>query len=656
MYHTLQLVLILLAAAVLIVVLFRFLRLPPLLGYLVIGAALSPHAFGLLPDTEETHTFAEIGVVFLMFSIGLEFSLPRLSTMKYLVFGLGSLQVGLTMALVVAVAVAWGMDWRAGIALGGVLAMSSTAIVGKMLEERFEINSQHGRQIMGVLLFQDLAVVPLLIIIPALSAPPESLALLLAGALVEALAIFALLFYFGQRLLRPWFHLVARQKSSELFVLNVLFVTLGMAYLTGAAGLTLALGAFLAGALISETEYRYQVEADIRPFRDVLLGLFFVTIGMQLDFKIVAGNIGWIVLLLVALIGFKGLLIAGLSRGFEATPSVAFRVGASLSQGGEFGFVLLALAAGTQVLNTEVAQIVLASMVLSMLVAPFIIEHSEHLARHVSGADWLNQAAALHKIAVQTMTVDAHVIICGYGRCGQNLTRFLDQEGISWVALDLDPTRIRDAVAGGENVVYGDASRREVLIAAGLSRARALIVTYVDVPSALQVLNHTQQMRPELPVVVRTRDDANVAQLKDAGAAEVVAEIPEGSLMLASTALMLLGVPFTRVLQYIRDTRESRYHLFQGFFRGTTEDAVGRAAEFEPRLHSIVIPEGAAAIGKTLRELNLESRGVGVTAVRRRNVRGLDPSPETLLETGDVLVLQGSEQDLFAAEMQLMQG
>jgi CPA2 family monovalent cation:H+ antiporter-2 len=656
MYHTLQLVLILLAAAVLIVVLFRFLRLPPLLGYLVIGAVLSPHAFGLLPDTEETHTLAEIGVVFLMFSIGLEFSLPRLSTMKHLVFGLGSLQVGLTMALVVAVAVAWGMDWRAGIALGGVLAMSSTAIVGKMLEERFEINSQHGRQIMGVLLFQDLAVVPLLIIIPALSAPPESLALLLAGALVEALAIFALLFYFGQRLLRPWFHLVARQKSSELFVLNVLFVTLGMAYLTGAAGLTLALGAFLAGALISETEYRYQVEADIRPFRDVLLGLFFVTIGMQLDFKIVAGNIGWIVLLLVALIGFKGLLIAGLSRGFEAPPSVAFRVGASLSQGGEFGFVLLALAAGTQVLNTEVAQIVLASMVLSMLVAPFIIEHSEHLARHVSGADWLNQAAALHKIAVQTMTVDAHVIICGYGRCGQNLTRFLDQEGISWVALDLDPTRIRDAVAGGENVVYGDASRREVLIAAGLSRARALIVTYVDVPSALQVLNHTQQMRPELPVVVRTRDDANVAQLKDAGAAEVVAEIPEGSLMLASTALMLLGVPFTRVLQYIRDTRESRYHLFQGFFRGTTEDAVGRAAEFEPRLHSIVIPEGAAAIGKTLRELNLESRGVGVTAVRRRNVRGLDPSPETLLETGDVLVLQGSEQDLFAAEMQLMQG
>jgi CPA2 family monovalent cation:H+ antiporter-2 len=638
------------------VVLFRFLRLPPLLGYLLIGAALSPHAFGWIPDTEEARSLAAFGVVFLMFSIGLEFSLPRLFTMKHLVFGLGLLQVGLTMAVVLAVAVAWGMDWRAGLVLGGVLAMSSTAIIGKMLEERLEINSQHGRQIMGVLLFQDLAVVPLLIIVSALSAPPENLALLLGNALLKALVVFALLLYFGQRLLRPWFHLVARQKSAELFVLNVLFVTLGLAYLTGEAGLTLALGAFLAGALISETEYRYQVEADIRPFRDVLLGLFFVTIGMQLNLRIVASNIGWVILLLVVLIFVKGLLIAGLSRLFKAPPAVAFRVGAILGQAGEFGFVLLALAAQTDILEADLSQIVLASMVLSMLVTPFVIEHSEHLARHVSGADWLNRAAALHKIAVQTMASDAHVIICGYGRCGQNLTRFLDKEGISWVALDLDPARIKDAGAAGENVVYGDASRREVLTAAGLLRARALIVTYVDVASSLKVLRHVQEMRPDLPVVVRTRDDASVTELKNAGAAEVVAEIPEGSLILASTALMLLGVPFARVLQYIRDTRESRYRIFQGFFRGSTDDAVGTVGNFQPRLHSIVIAEGAAAVGKTLRELNLESRGVDVTAVRRRNVRGLDPSPDTMLETGDVLVLKGSEQDLFAAEMQLMQG
>ncbi|MGH8727975.1 MAG: NAD-binding protein, partial [Burkholderiales bacterium] len=238
----------------------------------------------------------------------------------------------------------------------------------------------------------------------------------------------------------------------------------------------------------------------------------------------------------------------------------------------------------------------------------------------------------------------------------QNLTRILEKEEIFWIALDLDPVRIKDAVAGGENVVYGDASRREVLTAAGLMRARALIVTYVDVASALKVLRHAQEMRPELPVVVRTRDDTNLAQLKNAGAAEVVAEIPEGSLMLASTALMFLGVPFDRVLKHIRDMRESRYRLFQGFFRGSTDEAVGRVGDFQPRLHSIVIAEGAAAVGKTLGELDLASRGVDVTAVRRRNVRGLDPSPDTTLETGDVLVLKGSEQDLTAAEMQLMQG
>ncbi|MGH8727748.1 MAG: cation:proton antiporter, partial [Burkholderiales bacterium] len=437
MHATLQLVLILLAAAVLIVVLFRYLKLPPLLGYLLIGVALSPHAFGWIPDTEETRSLAEFGVVFLMFSIGLEFSLSRLYTMKHLVFGLGLLQVVLTMAVTLTVAMAWGMDWRTGIVLGGVLAMSSTAIVGKMLEERLEIASQHGRQIMGVLLFQDLAVVPLLILIPALSAQPDDLAFILGNAVLKALVVFALLLYFGQRLLRPLFHLVARQKSPELFVLNVLLVTLGLAYLTSEAGLTLALGAFLAGALISETEYRYQVEADIRPFRDVLLGLFFVTIGMQLDLRIVAREIGWVILLLVVLIFAKGAIIAGLSRLFKASPGVALRVGASLGQGGEFGFVLLSLATLTGALEAELAQIVLASMVLSMLVAPFIIEHSEHLARHISGADWLNRATELHRIAVQTMAADAHVIVCGYGRCGQNLTRILEKEEISWIALDL---------------------------------------------------------------------------------------------------------------------------------------------------------------------------------------------------------------------------
>lgn len=656
MHDTLQLVLILLAAAVFIVVLFRRLDLPPLLGYLLVGIVLSPHAFGVIPDVEETRLLAEFGVVFLMFSIGLEFSLPRLFTMKRIVFGFGAAQVALTMLLIAGVAALLGLDWRAGLALGGVLAMSSTAIVGKMLEDRLEINSQHGQQIMGIALFQDIAVVPLLIIIPAVGVADANLGTTLVIAFMKAAIVLALLLFFGQRLLRPLLHLVASARSAELFTLTVLLITLGLAFLTAQAGLSLALGAFLAGGLFSETEYRYQVEADIRPFRDVLLGLFFVTIGMQLDLSAVVANLLWVSLLLIAIIVVKAAIIGGLSIAFGASRETAWRVGLSLAQAGEFGFVLLALAGRIEVLSEQALQIVLAAMLLSMLAAPFIIEQAEHLARHVSGADWLNKAMAIHQIAVQTMQTDAHVIVCGYGRSGQSLVRLLEREGIDWVALDLDPKRVRDAARAGENVVYGDAARREVLIAAGLTRASAVVVTYSNAQSALKVLSQIRMVRPALPVVVRTRDDSEIDRLKAAGAAEVVSETMEGSLMLASQTLLLAGVPFSRVLRHIRETREQRYNLFQGFFRGSTDEAVGETEEFQPRLHSVVITKGAAAVGKTLGELQLQGNGVDVTAVRRRNVRALDPLPETRLVAGDVVVLRGSDRNLAAAETRLMQG
>src|SRR5262245_41242059 len=314
MQTTFESVLVLLAAAVLVVALFRSLKLPPVLGYLIVGMAIGPHALGWIPQTEEVRELAQIGVVFLMFSIGLEFSLPKLMTMRGLVFGLGASQVVVTIATVWAAAAAWGADWRAGLVLGGVLAMSSTAILAKMLAERLELNSPHGRMIIGILLFQDLAVIPLLILLPALTAGVEDIALNIGYAVLKAALVLALLLFFGQRVMRGWFHLVARKKSSELFVLNVLLITLGIAYITELAGLSLALGAFVAGALISETEYRHQVEVDIKPFRDILLGLFFVTIGMLLDLRVVFEHGLWVALLLVLLIVLKALIIFGLSR------------------------------------------------------------------------------------------------------------------------------------------------------------------------------------------------------------------------------------------------------------------------------------------------------------------------------------------------------
>jgi CPA2 family monovalent cation:H+ antiporter-2 len=586
----------------------------------------------------------------------LEFSLPKLVTMRRIVFGLGAVQVVLTLLLVWAAAAVLGVEWREGLMLGGVLAMSSTAILAKLLAERLELNSSHGRQIIGILLAQDLAVVPLLILNPALAAGAETLAVDLGLAFAKAAAVLALLLFLGQRLMRGWFHLVARQKSAELFVLNVFLITLGLAYVTELAGLSLALGAFLAGALISETEYRYQVEVDIRPFRDVLLGLFFVTIGMMLDLQLVIGQAHWIMLLLAALLVLKASVIVGLSFAFGADVTVALRVGLALAACGEFGFVLLAQAHGLGGVTGEIMQPVLAAMLLSMMATPLLVEHSERVVRGWARSDWMHRAMQLHNIAVQSMAAEQHVVVCGYGRSGQNLARLLEQESIPFIALDVDPQRIREAAAAGESVVFGDAARREVLVAAGLLRAKALAITYSDTASALRILGHVRELRPELPVVVRTLDDSDIDRLKEAGAAEVVAEIMEGSLILASTALMLLGVPLNRVLARIRETREQRYSLFRGFFRGITDESGSGSEAEQPRLHSVTIAPGAAAVGRTLGAIDLQAIGVEVTAVRRRNIRGVAPEPDTRIEEGDVLVLLGAEHDLAAAEIRLMQG
>ena len=651
---TLQSVLVLLGAAVFAVALFRSLRLPPLLAYLLVGMVAGPHALGWISDTEETRYLAEFGVVFLMFSIGLEFSLPQLKAMRGVVFGLGGAQVMVTLGLVVAAAMLFGLSWQAGVALGGVLALSSTAIVSKMMAERLELQSRHGRLVIGVLLFQDLAVVPLLILIPALAVSGGDLTEAVGAAFLKALVLLIGLLYFGQRLMRRWFHWVARHKSPELFMLNVLLVTLGLAYLTGLAGLSLALGAFLAGMLISETEYRYQVEADIQPFRDVLLGLFFVTVGMLLDMTVVVANLGWVALALLILVVGKGAVIFLLSRLFRHDVSVSLRTGLFLAQAGEFGFVLMTLANGSGLVPPQVAQIILAAMLLSMVIAPLLLQHSAAIVARLCRNDWNYRALELHDIVVKSAGTEGHVIVCGYGRSGQNLSRFLELEEIPFFALDLDPQRVRAAAAAGENVVYGDASRREVLMAAGLQRARAVVISYADTASALKVLRQVHEMRPDLPVVVRTLDDSELEKLQQAGATEVVPEVLEGSLMLASHALMLLGVPLTHVLRRIREVREQRYGLFRGVFRSDAE--AGLEEHEQPRLASVALGDKAAAIGKTLAELDLDSLLVEVTAIRRRGIRGVEPSPEMMLMAGDVVVLLGVAENLAQAEEKLLQG
>ena len=656
----LELTLLYLLAAVLGVTLFRWLKLPPMLGYLAVGVVIGPHALALSNNADSVRHLGEFGVVFLMFVIGLEFNLPKLRSMRRHVFGLGLLQVALTVVLGTASSLflafvapdLWGMQWQTALALSGAMVMSSTAIVVKLLSERLEMESEHGKRIMGVLLFQDLAVVPLLVLIPALGSSPDTLLTELAIAAVKATVLVSLLLTGGQRVMRWWLTLVARRKSEELFVLNLLLVTLALSWITELAGLSLALGAFIAGMLISETEFKHQVETDIRPFHDVLLGLFFISIGMMLDWHIVLERWPLVLLLATLPVIFKLVLITVLARLLGATSGVSLRCGLYLAQAGEFGFVLLTLANENRLVPPDLLNPILASMVLSMLATPFIIMYSNPIVMKLVSSEWLQQSLQMTNIARKSINVNKHVIICGYGRCGQNLGHVLEQEGIQYMALDLDPDRVRQASAAGDSVVFGDAVRLQSLMAAGLARASAVVVTYLDTASALKVLANVRAHAPTVPVIVRTVDDHDLEKLQAAGATEVVPEAIEGSLMLASHALALVGIPMRRVIRVVQDQRDKRYNLLRGYFRGADDDTANE--QDEERLTTVTLPPGNWAQGKTLASLVLQAVGVAVVSLRRSNGKMLEPRDDTLLEGGDTLVLSGKPEALAIAEDKLL--
>ena len=655
MESLLGIIVVLLVVSVGTVAAARALKLPPLVGYLVVGLLLGPHALALAPDTDVTRWLAEIGVVFLMFSIGLEFSLPKLRAMRSLVFGLGGLQVGFTVLAVVAAVLLTqdlhGMGWQAGVALGGAMAMSSTAMVMRLASDRGEIESAHGRPVVGVLLFQDLAVVPLLVLIPALAGigaeGGQGLSAALGLAFGKSVLVLAIALLIGQRIVRPWLTLVARRKSQELFTLNVLLMTLGLAWITEHAGLSLALGAFLAGMLISETEFRYQVEADVKPYRDVLMGLFFISVGMLLDFKVVAQQWALIAALVVGPMIFKFALISALAKVFRVANGPSLKTGLWLCQAGEFGFVLLDPAGLSGIIPAEILQPIQAAMVISMLLAPFIIERSDGWILRVVRNEWLARSLELHRIAAQTIGSDRHVIVCGFGRCGQNLAQMLDGEKVPYVALDLDPQRTREAAAAGQSVVFGDAARKETLVAAGIHRANTLVITYADRVSAIHVIHAARHLAPALPIVVRSRDDGDLDSLRAAGATEVIPEVVEGSLMLASHALALAGVPLHRVIRRIREVRDTRYAMLRGYFHGSTDDANERGSDI--LLKSFSVPVAAGCVGQHLEALGLIEIGVEVNNVRRGRMQ-LELDQNLVIEAGDVIVMRGSSEALAIAE------
>ena len=658
MHTSLELVLLLLGLAVVSVAVFRVLQLPPILGYLVVGLLVGPHTPGVVVERETLQTLSEFGVVFLMFSIGLEFSFPKLKSMRRIVFGLGFAQVGLSIAAVMLfcfvgayfIPPLTGLTWQAGFAMGCALSMSSTAIVSKLLTERMEINTEHGRRIFGVLLFQDLALVPMLILVPALANPSGDLGWTLLKASGKAVVVMVLLFYIGQKALRWWLTLVVRRRSQELFMLNLLLLTLGAAWITELAGLSLELGAFIVGMLVSETQFKHQVEVDIQSFRDVLLGLFFVTIGMMLNLRILAEYWWLMIPLLIVPLIFKFGLVTLLSRYFGASPGTSMRTGIALAQAGEFGFVLLNQIDGLQLVDPIFVQLVLASMILSMFIAPFLIAQSDAIVVRLCRNDWMAQSLALTNLASKTMAREKHVIIAGFGRTGQSLAMILEAQNIPYHALDLDPERVHEASTAGSQVSYGDAARRESLVAAGIHRAAALVITFAETHAMERVMHFAHELAPELPIVVRSADGRDYEKLKQAGAVEVVPEAIESSMVLALFTIRALGLSTKRVLRIIQDARKQRYASLRSYFRGTEFEPDSQAA---PRLHAITLPESGAAVGQPLHSLDLSALGVDISKICRGKDK-LDVDPALVLQAGDVIVVRGQAENVHEAERKLL--
>ena len=653
----LQLTLTLLACALGGVLLARIFKLPSILGYLLVGLAIGPNALGFAPDSETVKYIAEFGVVFLMFSIGLEFNLTKLMTMRKIVFGFGVSQVFLTMLLTIPAGYLLRfispivLPWHVLFALGGALAMSSTAIVVKALAEKSELDTQHGKNVLGVLLFQDLVVILLLILIPSLGKNPEDIALALSLAGIKIIVALVLIFFVGQKIFSSWFRLVASMRSQELFMLNVFLIAIGMSAITHFFGLSMALGAFMAGMLISETPYRYRVEEGIASFRDILLGLFFITVGMMVDLRIVSSEIHLVLLLFFGALAFKFIIIAGLARRFGSSSGVAIRTGICLTQAGEFGFVLINQIDQLDWISPSLSQAVLAAMLLSMIISPILIQYSHVIALRFSKNEWFSQSMDLTKIAAQSIQNDQHVIICGFGESGQHVANMLESENINYLALDSDLERVQQASEAGKSVVYASSHNANHLIAAGITRAKAIVITFKSVQETIKVIQHIEDLNPSIPILARAKDDAEMDKLITAGATQVIPEKAEGSVMLGAQVLSLAGVPLRRVMRQVSQARENRYGKLRGYFPSNEEEGADDIDAI--RLSSVHLKSGMNSIGQSLAWV--ENTGVVIQSLRRRlgankSYTKIVLEEGLILEPEDILVLSGNQETLSKAE------
>lgn len=641
-----------------VTLIFRKLRLSIILGYLLVGALLGPNAMGLMHNSTYAKNLAEFGIVFLMFTVGLEFSLPKLFSLRYPVFVIGSLQVLFTILITTLCGIFLGMSKLAALTVGSIVAMSSTAIVVKQLSDQLELQSKHGLNAVSILLFQDLAVIPLIILIAELAQGKDNnLITLLIWALLKGSLAILLIFLVGRWLLKPLFHQISKTRDIELFTLTVLLVTLTAAWFTDLWGLSYALGAFLAGLMLAETEFRHQIEVEIRPFRDILLGLFFITIGMLADVRSWYDTWIWILLLFTALVIGKMLLILVITRLSGNDLPTATRTGIVLAQGGEFGFALLTLALSKSILPADYGQVVLAALLISMAISPILIRFNKQITKFcLQRKVRTDEIQMKQQISSAGKKLKQHIIICGYGRVGQQIARLLNKLKSPFIGLDLDSELIRFAALAGDNVFYGDPTHPGILKAAGLKHAKLLIISFNDLRASLQILSIVKQSRPDLNILVRCKDEFELKQLKSYGASHIVAEIFETSLTLAQHLLTIIDIPKEKASQLIHEMRSKDYDLLLKVFTGTYEESMDDKNAPLGQLRPILITEGAYAVNKKLKDLDLPSTGVELIAIRRGETQFLKPNNKTKIETNNIVIVYGTPVNLEEAERLLLQG
>lgn len=647
-------ILILLTASVGVVAGVRKLALPAILGYLAVGMLLGPHALGVVPDNETTQLLADFGVVFLVFTLGLEFSLPRLSAMRWEVLGVGGAQVVVTTgAVALGAAGLLGVPPIAAVVIGGAVAMSSTAIIITQLTEQAENNRTHGRIAVAICLFQDLSF-PLFL---GLLSPLAVGGARIAAAIGIAAAALLLVLAAGRWMLRPLFAAIAAVRSPELFSLAVLLAVLASAWATQAAGLSLALGAFLAGMMLAETEFRHQIEATIRSYREVLLGLFFITVGMLLDVRLLLRTLPLVTAILAGMVLLKAAVVAVVAKPATHSWFKSLRTGVVVSQGGEFGFALLTLLLRRALADPDIVQPLLAATVLSMVASPMLIRHNRRITRAVLRESGPPLTEAMRETrATLAVAGREHVVICGFGRVGQNIARVLEQTGFEYIALDLDPQRVRAGRQAGDPVIYGDAGQSRVLENVGVASASCVVVSFADPALSLRILRSVRALRADVPILVRTQDDALLDELQAAGATEVVPETFEASLMLLSHLLLLLKLPVSRVIRTVNDIRNHRYGMLRQYFRDGGAELLDDSHAFREELHSVILPPHAWAVGRSVADLAGRGSQAAVSAVRRDGIVGRDPGPDTVFKVGDVVVVCGTPEAVEHAETLLLMG